>query len=68
MIKEAISISSAFSLGADEHETFKGKLDSGKVAIPSHYTVRRVAVKLDYLFILYERRLWRSAMEDSTQR
>jgi hypothetical protein len=55
---EVIKLASAFALSADAHCKF---VEGDNRSIPSRTTVHRAAVKIDYLAMLYQRRLFARA-------
>jgi hypothetical protein len=63
-LPRVVKLASAFVVPVDEHIAFVAGCDSGRVRFPSRYTLHRAAVKLDYLSILYQRRLWSHALHN----
>ena len=60
-LPEIIRLASALALPPEDHAVFLHKLDTNEVQVPSQDTIYRASVKLDYLSILYQRRVFTQA-------
>ena len=60
-LPEIIRLASALVLPPEDHAVFLHKLDTDEVKVPSQDTIYRASVKLDYLSILYQRRVFTQA-------
>ena len=62
-----MGLAAAFALTPDEHSEFTRKIDTGALRVPSRWTLQRAAVKLDYLSLLYQRRLFKDALASNEE-
>ena len=63
---QIIRIAASFALAEGEYRDFCAKLDCGAIAVPSKSTIYKARTKLDWMCMLWQRRLFKAAVGSSS--